>query len=194
MPDHMGLIVKQVSEDVTRYVWYPGNKRAWLGAVFSLALGGAAYLTAHIATGETLMPALVGLSVTAAIEGLNLGRRESRENRLFRRAAADRLDRRLLRRRAIVHSSHAVWRRFVECVGAALGALLLANLSGPGVVSNWLLPLIPATVVVLAHQVGSRYERLGHSRTMRAARAASEVTGTLQRYSVAQRSTMERIG
>lgn len=189
----MGAIVKHVSEDVTRYRWYPGERTAWLRAGLSVVAGLAGYLTAHLLTGETLMPAVVGLCVTAAVEGLNVGSRESRENRLFRMVIADRSDRRLMRRQAMVHSGHAVWRRLVECVGAALSALLIADLSGTGFVSNWLLPLLPAAVVVLAHQVGMRYERLGNSRTMKAARRASVQTQALQRRPVAQRSNVEHI-
>src|SRR5215475_10800874 len=109
----MGQVVKQVGSDTTRYYWYPGDKKDWLRAAVSLVLGGATYLTLNLLSGSVLMPAVAGFAVTTALTGLNFGRRESRETRELYEAvaAADGYSTRALRRKAAIHSGHALWRR-----------------------------------------------------------------------------------
>src|SRR5882757_7701020 len=84
----MGQIVKQMSAHTTRYYWYPGDRKHWMRGVVALVLGGSAYCLLHLAHQSMLVAAVVGTSVTAALAGLNFGRRDSRELARFADIAA----------------------------------------------------------------------------------------------------------
>lgn len=157
----MGQIVKQVSNHSTRYYWYPGEKKEWLRGGIAIAAGAAVYLVLHLLTRGTLLAAVGGTSVTAAIAGLNFGRRDSRELARFAELAKTKP----VRRQTAVHTGRAVWRGVAEGTGGAAAAVLIVNLRQRGVLVDWLLPLVPAIVGALAHQIGGMYEHLGMSRS-----------------------------
>ena len=173
----MGQIVKQMGGDTTRYYWYPGDKKEYLRGAAAIVLGIVAYLVLHAITHASLMPAVAGTSITALLAGFNFGRRDSRALATFAEATGvgrDKNAARSRRRTTVVHSGHAVWRGFAEGAGGAAAAILIANLPADGIVANWLLPLVPAALGALAHQMGMVFESLGHSR---AAGGAAKVVG-----------------
>jgi hypothetical protein len=154
----MGQIIKKVSENRTRYVWYPGEKKEWIRAAWALVVGAAAYGALALATHRTLLAVTVGTSLTAAMAGFNLGRRDFLATRDF-----PELDGKGSRRVAAAHAGRAVWRGLVSGVGGATAAVLIANLAARGFVANWVLPAVPAVAGALAHQAGALYERLGRT-------------------------------
>ena len=153
----MGQIVKQVSNHSTRYYWYPGDKKEWLRGLIAIAAGVAAFVLLHLLTHGTLLPAVVGTSITAAMAGVNFGRRDSRELARFAELAKTKP----ARRQTAVHTGRAMWRGVAEGTGGAAAAVLIVNLRQRGVGADWLLPLVPAIVGALAHQIGGMYEHLG---------------------------------
>ncbi|GAA5181869.1 hypothetical protein GCM10023322_17520 [Rugosimonospora acidiphila] len=154
----MGQVVKKLSENRTRYVWYPGEKKDWVRAVWAVALGAAAYGVLELGTHRTLLAVTVGISLTVGMAGFNLGRRDFRGARDFPEPGP-----KGSRRAAVVHAGHAAWRGLVQGIGGATAALLIANLAAAGFVANWLLPAVPAVAGALAHQAGALYERLGRT-------------------------------
>ncbi|WP_212804729.1 hypothetical protein [Actinocatenispora sera] len=103
---------------------------------------------------------MLGTSVTAAVAGLNFGRRDAR-------ALRDLPDIASARKAAIVDTGRAMWRAMVKGCGAAGAAVLVANMSSHGFVADWLLPLVPAVVGALAHQAGMIAERMSEDAAAR---------------------------
>ena len=151
----MGQIVKQVAEGTTRYYWYPGDKREWVRAGVAAGIGLVAYGLLWWLSRDAVISVTLGISITAAICGVNFGRRDFRAAQGF-----PELSGRKARRAAVVHGTRAAWRGLVEGCGGAAAAVLIANLPPGGLLANWLLPLVPAAVGALARQAGMVYERL----------------------------------
>lgn len=151
-------MVKQVTENTVHYVWYPGDMREWRRAALALVAGvfvfGVGWLFAR-----DLLPAVVfGTSATAAVTGVNFGRRDAQALTGF-----PDLSDRAARRAAMGHTGRAAWRALVQGCYAAGAAVLIVNLPATGVVANWLLPVVPAVIGTLARQAGMLHERLGVS-------------------------------
>jgi hypothetical protein len=186
----MGQIVKQMSNQSTRYYWYPGDKKEWLRGAGAIAAGAIVYAVLHLVTRGTLMPAVLGTSVTAAMAGLNFGRRDSRELARFAELAKTKP----ARRQTAVHTGHALWRGLAEGTGGAAAAVLIVNLSQRGVMADWLLPLVPAAVGALAHQIGGMYEHLGTSQaTDGPAKRRAEALAAARAKAAAQAGTDEPV-
>jgi hypothetical protein len=151
----MGRIVKQINEDVTRYYWYPGDKKEWIRAAVALGVGLVMALTVGLLWDSGLGAAVAGTSATAAVAGVNFGRRDARALAGFPDMSA-----RAARRAAVVHTGRAAWRGIVEGLGGAAFAVIVVSLPHRGVVADVLLPLVPAVVGALAHQAGMLYERV----------------------------------
>ena len=151
----MGRIEKQVAEGMIKYYWYPGDKREWKRAAIALGIGLAAFLMLFMLTRD-LLPAVVGAtSVTAAVSGLNFGRRDARAITSFPNPTG-----RATRIAAIGHTGRAAWRGLVHGLGGAAAAVLILNLPHRGLVADWILPVVPAVVGALAHQAGMLLEQL----------------------------------
>src|SRR5690348_12561759 len=151
----MGRIVKQVGEGTTRYYWYPGEKGDWIRAGVAAGAGLAGCGLLMWLSHSAVLGVTVGASITAAIAGVNFGKRDYRAAHGF-----PGLSGKALRRAVVAHGRRAAWRGLVRgCAGAAT-AVLIANLPPGGFLANWVLPLVPATVGALAHQAGMVYERL----------------------------------
>ena len=154
----MGRVIKEIGEGTTRYYWYPGEKSDWIRAAVAIGSGlaGAGLLmsVSHIA----VLSVTVGASLTAAIAGVNFGRRDYRAARGF-----PELSGKALRRAAVAHSGRAAWRGLVEGSAGVVAAVLIANLPPGGFLANWVLPILPATIGAFAHQAGMVYERLAES-------------------------------
>lgn len=74
----MGRIIKKVSENSTKYYWYPGDKKEWIRAGVAVGVGAAVLAILMMLTRNVLVAVTVGTSVTLAVTGLNFGRRDSR--------------------------------------------------------------------------------------------------------------------
>jgi len=116
----VGRIEKQVAEGMIKYYWYPGDKREWKRAAIALGIGLAAFLMLFMLTRD-LLPAVVGAtSVTAAVSGLNFGRRDARAITSFPNPTG-----RATRIAAIGHTGRAAWRGLVHGLGGAAAAVLI---------------------------------------------------------------------
>src|SRR2546430_9344721 len=154
----MGQVVKQISDNTTRYYWYPGEKRDWIQAAVAVGTGLAAIGILSWISRDVLISVTLGISVTAGIAGLNFGRRDYRAAHGF-----PELSGRAARRAVVVHGGRAAWRGLVEGCGGAAAAVLIANLAPRGFLADWVLPIVPATIGALAHQAGMVYERLAQA-------------------------------
>lgn len=154
----MGRIVKQVSEGTTKYYWYPGDKKEWIRAALAVGAGGVAFGLLFLLTRDVLVATVAGAAVTAAVAGLNFGRRDARAL-----AGFPDLGDKAARRAAVGHTGRAVWRAFAHGLGGAAAAVLILNLPHDGLLADWVLPVVPAVTGALAHQVGMLYERLSAS-------------------------------
>ena len=162
----MGRIVKTRGEGVTKYYWYPGEKADWIKAAIAAGSGLVVLALVALTTHSGLWASVLGTSVTAAVAGVNFGRRDARALHAFPDVAS-------VRKAAIVDTGRAMWRALVKGCGAAGAAILVANMSAHGFVADWLLPLVPTVVGALAHQSGMLYERITEDAKARAAAPAS---------------------
>jgi hypothetical protein len=149
----MGRIVRTRGEGVTRYYWYPGEKTDWIKAAVAIGSGLVVLALVALMTHSGLWASVLGTSATAAVAGLNFGRRDARALHDFPDIAA-------VRKAAIVDTGRAMWRALVKGFGAAAAAVLVANMPPRGFVADWVLPLVPAVVGALVHQIGMLYERM----------------------------------
>jgi hypothetical protein len=156
----VGRIAKQVTAGTTRYYWYPGEKRDWIRAGIALVSGLAGFGLLMWLSHSALLSVTAGASITAALAGVNFGKRDYRAAHGF-----PDLSGKALRRAAVAHGRRAAWRALVEGCGGAAAAALIANLPPGGFLANWVLPIVPATVGALAHQAGMVYERLAEAGT-----------------------------
>jgi len=162
----MGRIVKQVNANTTKYYWYPGDKSDWIRAGVAVGIGALAFGLLAVITRSTLWAAVAGTSVTAAIAGLNFGRRDARALHTFPDLAS-------ARKAAIADTGRAAWRGMVQGFGGAAAAVLIANMSAKGFVADWMLPVVPAIVGALAHQAGMLSERMAQQAAAAAAAEAA---------------------
>jgi hypothetical protein len=151
----MGRIVKQVSDGMTKYYWYPGDKKEWIRAGVAAGVGVAAFGVTYLFSRDVLVSTVAGTSVSAAIAGVNFGRRDARAL-----AGFPNLGDKAARRAAMGHTGRAAWRAMVEGFIGAASAVLILNLPHGGLVADWIMPVVPAIVGALAQQAGMLYERL----------------------------------
>lgn len=163
----MGRIVKTRGEGVTKYYWYPGEKADWIKAAVAVGSGLVVLALVALTTHSGLWASVLGTSVTAAIVGINFGRRDVRSLRNFPDVAG-------IKRAAIVDTGRAMWRALIKGVGSAGAAVLVVNMSAHGFVADWLLPLVPAVVAALTHQAGMLYERISEDAQAKASASVSE--------------------
>ncbi len=152
----MGRIVKKLSDNTSKYYWYPGEKVEWVRAVVALAIGAGLGVLLMPLTHNTLLAVTVGCSVTLAVAGFNFGRRDAKALAKF-----PNMSDRAARKAAIGYSGRAAWRGVVKGLGYALAAVLVLNVSHSGWVADWVMPLVPGAVGALAHQAGMVWDRLG---------------------------------
>src|ERR1700754_1466089 len=74
----MGRYVKERGKGEETYYWYPGQKDDWMQAAIALGSGLVAAAAIRVATGSTMWAAAVGFTVTAALAGTYLGRRDAK--------------------------------------------------------------------------------------------------------------------
>ncbi|GIH06015.1 hypothetical protein Rhe02_40820 [Rhizocola hellebori] len=152
----MGRIVKKLSDDTSKYYWYPGEKVEWIRAVVALAIGGGLATLLMVITGNSLTAVVTGCSATLAVAGFNFGRRDAKAL-----AGFPDMNDKAARRAAITYSGRAAWRGMVQGLGAALAAVLVLNVAHTGWMADWVMPLLPGAVGALGHQAGMIWDRLG---------------------------------
>jgi hypothetical protein len=151
-------MIKQVTENTTHYVWYPGDRREWQRAGIAAAAGFLVFGLLWLLSRDLMAAVVTGTSVTAGVTGVNFGRRDARSLVGF-----DGLDNRAARRAAVGHTGRAAWRAVAQGCYSAGAAVLIVNLPDDGAVANWVLPVLPAVIGTLARQAGMVFERLGIS-------------------------------
>jgi hypothetical protein len=151
----MGRIVKKVDDSTSKYYWYPGEKDEWIRALVALAVGGGAAALLMLVTRSSLAAIVLGCSATLLVAGFNFGRRDAKAL-----AGFPDLNDKAARRATIIYSGRAFWRGLVQGLGAAFAAVLVLNATSIGWIADWLLPLVPAVVGALGHQVGMVWDRL----------------------------------
>ncbi len=154
----MGRIEKKLSDSSTTYYWYPGQKREWVRAVIALGAGGIVGMGLMLLTRSSMAAVLLGSSVTLAIAGFSIGRRDREAL-----AGFSGLTGKAARRASIGHTGKAAWRGLVMGVGSVVAAILVINLSPTGWLYDWVLPVVPAVVFAVARQIGLVREQLGAS-------------------------------
>jgi hypothetical protein len=152
----MGRIVKKLSDDTSKYYWYPGEKAEWVRAVVALTVGGGLAILLMFISRNSLVAVVVGCSATLAMAGFNFGRRDAKALAGF----PDMFDK-AARRAAITYSGRAAWRGVVRGLGAAFAAVLVLNMAHSGWLADWVMPLAPGAVGALGHQAGMVWDRLG---------------------------------
>lgn len=157
----MGRFERKGATGVLKNIWYPGNLDDWRRAGISVGAGLAVGVVLWLLFGNTVFSVVVGASVTAGISGLAFGQRDAR-------ALAN------LGELKTPETGKALWRALVKGVGAAFLAVLVAHVTSGSGVSSWVLPLVPAVVAAIAHQVGMVQIRLDQ-----AAKAKAEAAKAL---------------
>ena len=152
----MGRIVKQLSDNTSKYYWYPGEKQEWIRALVALAVGGGAAALLMLLLRNSLTAVVVGCAATLTVAGFNFGRRDARAVSEF-----PKMSDKAAKRGAIVYSGRAAWRGMVQGLGAALAAVIVLNVAHTGWTADWILPLVPGVAGALAHQLGMVWDRLG---------------------------------
>jgi hypothetical protein len=152
----MGRIEKRLSNNTTRYYWYPGEKQEWIRAAVALGVGGVVGVLLMLVTGDSIPAVVLGTSVTLGITGFNFGRRDSKTL-----AGFPGFTDRAARRASIGHTGKAAWRGLVMGVGGAATAVLIINLGPQGWLYDWILPVVPAVVCAVLRQIGLVWDKLG---------------------------------
>ena len=73
----MGKIERQISEGVTKYYWYPGEKIDWIRGALTLLGGGLLFALIFVVTKNSLIAAVVAGTAVQAVVGAYLGRRDA---------------------------------------------------------------------------------------------------------------------
>jgi hypothetical protein len=152
----MGRIEKTLSNNTTRYYWYPGEKHEWIRAAVALGVGGVVGVLLMLVTHDSITAVVLGTSVTLGITGFNFGRRDSKTL-----AGFPGFTDRAARRASIGYTGKAAWRGLVTGVGGAATAVLITNLSPQGWLYDWILPVVPAVVCAVSRQIGLVWDKLG---------------------------------
>jgi hypothetical protein len=160
----MGRLARPASGGMTKYYWYPGERSDWIRAALAAGSGLVTIIVVSAVTHSSLWAAVLGASVTAGVAGLTFGRRDARALQEFSGFAAG-------------DAGRAVWRALVKGFGAAMAAVLVVHSArGGGFVASWLMPVVPAVVGAVAHQVGMMLERAGQDEP--AVEAAASTVGS----------------
>ncbi|WP_211116314.1 hypothetical protein [Glycomyces buryatensis] len=149
----MGKIERQISEGVTKYYWYPGEKADYIRGVLTLAGGGLLFALIYVVTKNSLIAAVVSGTAVQAVVGAYLGRRDAAGLSEFHDPNTE-------RREAIADGSRAAWRGTLQGLLCAGTAMLVLNVPHSGFLADWILPFVPAVVGALAHSGGMLWERM----------------------------------
>jgi hypothetical protein len=149
----MGKIERQISEGVTKYYWYPGEKADWIRGVLTVLGGGLLFGLIFAVTKNSLIAAVVSGTAVQAVVGAYLGRRDAAGLSEFHDPASE-------RREAIIDGTRAAWRGTLQGLLCAGSAMLVLNMPSEGFLADWVLPFVPSIIGALAHSGGMLWERL----------------------------------
>jgi hypothetical protein len=149
----MGKIVREVSEGVTKYYWYPGEKADWIRAAITIAGGGLLYALIYVVSKNSLLAAVITACAVQAVVGAYLGRRDAAGLSQFHDPTAE-------RRAAVADGTRAAWRGTLQGLLCAGSAIFVLNMPHSGFLADWILPVVPSVVGALAHSGGMLWERL----------------------------------
>ncbi|QSB06237.1 hypothetical protein [Natronoglycomyces albus] len=152
----MGRIVRNVSDGVTKYYWYPGEKGDWVKAAITVVGGAAVFALSFVAFHNSLISAVLSASVVLGLGGVYLGRSDAAGLSKFHDPTSE-------RREAMADSAHAAWRGTLMGFASAGAAIFVLNMPHDGFLSNWVLPIVPSVVGAIAHSAGMIYERMNQA-------------------------------
>lgn len=161
----MGRYVKERGEGAHVHYWYPGEKADWVQAGIAIGSGLATGIALRVITDSTMWGAAVGFSVTAALAGTYLGRRDARALAVTN---VNRLS-------GFVLLAMAFLRALAKGSGAALAAIVISRSATPGFWTEWILPLVPAVIGAIAHHLGMFYENLEKASQVKVKASDSEM-------------------
>ncbi|MFI5953398.1 hypothetical protein [Cryptosporangium sp. NPDC051539] len=134
-------------------------------AAIALGSGLVAAAAIRVTTGSNMWAAAVGFTLTAALAGTYLGRRDARALTVTEpRGLA-----------GAVLIALAFVRALAKGSGAALAAIVIARSANPGFWYEWVLPLVPAVVGAVAHHLGMFYENLEKASKVKVKASQSEL-------------------
>lgn len=166
----MGKIVRQISEGVTKYYWYPGEKTDWIRAALTIAGGGLLFALVYVVTKDSLIASVIAGTAVQAVVGAYLGRRDAAGLTEFHDPSSE-------RRAAVADATRAAWRGTLQGLLCAGSAMLVLNMPHDGFLADWVLPFVPSIAGALAHSGGMLWERMSQevvSEEPEAAKAADE--------------------
>lgn len=149
----MGKFERQISEGVTKYYWYPGEKVDWIRGVLTVLGGGLLFALIYVVTKNSLLAAVIAGTAVLAVVGAYLGRRDAAGLSEFHDPATE-------RREAVVDGTRAAWRGTLQGLLCAGSAMLVLNMPHEGFLADWVLPFVPSIIGALAHSGGMLWERL----------------------------------
>ncbi|MDN3238619.1 hypothetical protein [Glycomyces tritici] len=149
----MGKFERQISEGVTKYYWYPGEKVDWIRGVLTVLGGGLLFALIYVVSKNLLLAAVVSGTAVQAVVGAYLGRRDAAGLSEFHDPATE-------RREAVVDGTRAAWRGTLQGLLCAGSAMLVLNMPHSGFLADWVLPFVPSIIGALAHSGGMLWERL----------------------------------
>ena len=162
----MGKIERQISEGVTKYYWYPGEKADWIRGALTVLGGGLLFALIFFVTKNSLIAAVSSGTVVQAVVGAYLGRRDAAGLSEFHDPASE-------RREAVMDGTRAAWRGTLQGLLCAGSAMLVLNMPHEGFLADWVLPFVPSIIGALAHSGGMLWERLAQEVGTKDAAAAA---------------------
>lgn len=154
----MGKIERQISEGVTKYYWYPGEKIDWIRGALTILGGGLLFALTIVVTKNSLLAAVIAGTAVQAVVGAYLGRRDAAGLSEFHDPGTE-------RREAVIDGTRAAWRGILQGLLCAGSAMLVLNMPHHGFLADWVLPFVPSIVGALAHSGGMLWERLAQEVT-----------------------------
>lgn len=149
----MGKIVRQISEGVTKYYWYPGEKTDWIRAALTITGGALLFALIYVVTKNTLIAAVIAGTAVQSVVGAYLGRRDAAGLTEFHDPGTE-------RRAAVADGTRAAWRGTLQGLLCAGSAMLVLNMAHDGFLADWILPFLPSVAGALAHSGGMLWERM----------------------------------
>lgn len=170
----MGKIVRQISEGVTKYYWYPGEKTDWIRAALTLAGGGLLFALVYVVSKNSLVAAVITGTVVQIVVGVYLGRRDTVGISEFHDPSSE-------RRAAVADGTRAAWRGTLQGLLCAGSAMLVLNMPHDGFLADWILPFVPAIAGALAHSGGMLWERVAQDIAAEDPAKTAEEAGTTEK-------------
>src|SRR5690606_32687896 len=126
----MGKIVRQISEGVTKYYWYPGEKTDWIRAALTIAGGGLLFALVYVVSKNSLAAAVTTGPVAQTVVAVYLGRGDKVAIGEFHEPSSE-------RRAAVADGARAAWRGAPQGLLCAGSGMLVLNMPHDGFLADW---------------------------------------------------------